>query len=755
MLQCSIFLQNHLLPVPSRLCHTYPMSSKEWADAALQAFDQVVQSGGGLRSRPGQRRMAQQVAHTLSAATLGTPEPQGAAPVRSIAVIQAGTGVGKSLAYCAPAIAVALARGTRVLISTATVALQEQLIHKDLPTLLAQMPQPFQFALAKGRGRYVCKLKLEQLSGSGALALEEDDLFSEEENTARATRPAHETEARLHYYRSLAQTLAHNTWNGDRDSLDQPPPADVWSPVAAEAGSCTGKYCAAFNQCSYFEQRKALVAAQVIVVNHDLLLSTLGGRVLPDLDNCLLVLDEAHHLPATALEQFACSMDLSRLRWIDRLAHQATRVGAHLDAPEIADIPGHATQLRQHLQDVARLITDVYGDALRPVTHTTGRTGAPESRRMPTRVRVPGGILPEALLAPLEQLGQQSLGFLNSLSAIAKALRAKIREQPEEAKRLSTLYAQVGMLAPRLEAVCNTTQWLLQQPAANEGATAVPHAKWFTVTMDGEYIALQAHASPLLPGATLRQQLWQQVRAAVLTSATLSNGDQFGFFLRETGLDEDDATTTLEVPSPFDYARQGTLVAVATHADPKDASRFTPEMVAALLADLAQVRAGALVLFTSREQMRQAVQALPAALLPLVLVQNTLPRPQLLQRHRERVADGQASIIFGMQSFGEGLDLPGSLCESVFITKLPFAPPDDPVGEARAEWLRAVGRDPFNELVVPATAMRLAQWAGRAIRSEEDQAHVYCYDRRLTQTRYGQRLLAGLPAFSRVVRAAA
>jgi ATP-dependent DNA helicase DinG len=112
------------------------------------------------------------------------------------------------------------------------------------------------------------------------------------------------------------------------------------------------------------------------------------------------------------------------------------------------------------------------------------------------------------------------------------------------------------------------------------------------------------------------------------------------------------------------------------------------------------------------------------------------------------VAAGEPSIIFGMQSFGEGLDLPGRLCESVFITKLPFAPPDDPVGEARAEWLRAVGRDPFSELVVPATAIRLAQWAGRAIRTEEDQAHVYCYDKRLTRTGYGQRLLQGLPPFT-------
>lgn len=736
------------------------MSSTEWADAALQAFDQVVQSGAGLRSRPGQRRMAEQVAQTLSIATLGPPEQEGQAPTRAIAVIQAGTGVGKSLAYCAPAIAVALARGTRVLISTATVALQEQLMHKDLPALAAQMSQPFQFALAKGRGRYVCKLKLEQLAGAGGITPEEDDLFFEEEAAARAARPAHETEARVRYYAALAQTLTVQAWNGDRDSLDIQPAIDLWTPVAAESSSCSGKHCSLYGQCSYFEQRKTLVAAQVIVANHDLLLSTLGANALPDVSNCLLVLDEAHHLPATALDQFAASMDLSRLLWIERLAKNAKRIGVLMELAEVADIDRYASQLRQGLQDVARLVMDLYGDVLRPSSETPAPNRGRSDYRMPARARVAGGVLPDALVEPLGQLAQQSQGFMQCLSAISKALRVQMRDHPDEAKRLSTLYAQIGMLVPRLQSVYDTTELLLAEPivvsaASAEIPAAVPHAKWFTLAMDGEYIALQAHASPLLPGATLHQRLWQQVRGAVLTSATLTSCGQFDFFLRESGLDGDAATTALEVPSPFDYARQGTLVAVATHADPKQVSAFTTEMVAALLRDLAQVPYGALVLFTSREQMRQAVEALPSALQPQVLIQNTLPRTQLLQRHRERVAEGLPSIIFGMQSFGEGLDLPGRLCESVFITKLPFSPPDDPVGDARAEWLRSVGRDPFNELVVPATAMRLAQWAGRAIRSEEDQAHVYCYDRRLTQTRYGQRLLAGLPPFVRLLRPAA
>ena len=718
------------------------MSAQEWADQALQSFESVVQASAGFRVREGQHLMARQVAETFARAQLGKPEDDVDEPERAIAVIQAGTGVGKSLAYSVPAIAMALARGTRVLISTATVALQEQLVHKDLPQLAARMEQPFAFALAKGRGRYVCKLKLERLAGGGSGGgdddLPDDDLFPDE--AAQARHPRHDAEARLRFYASLADALAQGGWDGDRDSLDTPPEPEVWSPVAAEASSCTGRHCPLFNQCSYFERRKQLVAAQVIVANHDLLLSSIGARLLPELDNCLLVIDEAHHLPATALDQFACEMDLSRLTWLDKLASRALRIGQLVEVEEIADIPNHTARLRAALQDLARLVMDVYGEQLR--APLPGRRSFNSS--MLTRARVSGGLLPDALVEPLGQAAHHAGGFLQALSAIAKALKSEMRDKPDEARRLSQLYAQIGSLAPRLEGVHACAQLLLQD--APEGA--VPAAKWFTLQVEGDFIVVRAHASPVLPGNTLKNHLWSAVRGAVLTSATLTSCGQFDFFLRESGLHGDEAVRTLAVASPFDYAQQGLLVATETLAEPRDAQAFTAEMVDALLSDLALVEAGALVLFTSREQMRQAVDAMPTAMRAVVLVQNTLPRQQLLAHHRERVAQGLPSIIFGMQSFGEGLDLPGSLCESLFITKLPFAPPDDPVGEARAEWLRTAGRDPFSELVVPATAIRLAQWVGRAIRTEDDRAHVYCYDKRLVRTGYGQRLLAGLPPFT-------
>jgi ATP-dependent DNA helicase DinG len=743
------------------------MSTSDWAASALQAFDGVVQASAGFRSRDGQRHMAEKVAQTLAAATLGKMDEKGeradagdtgengetgpaveaGAPVRAIAVIQAGTGVGKSLAYCAPAIAMALARNTRVVISTATVALQEQLVAKDLPALAKLLPQPFRFALAKGRGRYVCQLKLARLTGLAEEARDDDeddtdDLFADDEPAARPERPQHEIAARLHFFTGIAQALASGAWDGDRDSLDTPPAPEVWSSMAADAASCTGKHCPSFNECTYYERRKTLVGAHVIVVNHDLLLSSLGNRLLPELDNCLLVLDEAHHLPATALAQFACRMDLGRLGWAERLAQRAVRVGVMLQVTDVADLPGHASQMRQAMQQVERLVMELYGEAL----HAGIRAGGAPSTadRRSARARLPRGELPESLQEPLGRVAHHASGFLDCLRTIAKALRSELRDNPGQARRLSSMYAQLGALAPRLEQMLDTAQLLLRESASD----AVPAAKWFTLEVDGEMASLQAHASPLLPGATLRHNLWSKVRGAVLTSATLTSCGHFEFFLREAGLHGDAAASTLEVPSPFDYAAQGRLFATETRADPRDAGAYVAEMVQALVRDLGEVRHGALVLFTSRDQMRQALLALPDALRPRVLAQTALPRQQLLATHRARIANGEPSIVFGMQSFGEGLDLPGRLCESVFITKLPFAPPDDPVGEARAEWLRSVGRDPFVELVVPATAIRLAQWVGRAIRSEDDHASVYCYDRRLVRTAYGQRLLNGLPPFA-------
>ncbi len=249
--------------------------------------------------------------------------------------------------------------------------------------------------------------------------------------------------------------------------------------MAAEGSSCTGRHCPAFQSCSYYERRKELVAAQVIVVNHDLLLSSLGARLLPELDNCLLVLDEAHHLPATALAQFASSMDLSRLQWLDKLTSRALRIGQLLEVEEIADIPQHSGGLRQP-----------WASWPRPPWRSAAKALKPQARFGPAQCPHPRGVLPKRSCRPLEAVWQHSTGLLDVLRAIAKALRSTIKETPDEAPRLAALYAQLGSLAPRLEAVfrhppsCCCTPQPQAKPLPPNGSA---------LEMDGEWIALQAH----------------------------------------------------------------------------------------------------------------------------------------------------------------------------------------------------------------------------------------------------------------------
>ncbi|OSZ76535.1 ATP-dependent DNA helicase DinG [Hydrogenophaga sp. IBVHS1] len=714
---------------------------------ALAAFDHVVAKAPGYRARPGQREMAAHIAHTLSGVTPGDAAVSGDAglPARGIAVVQAGTGVGKSAAYASTVIPLALAQQKRVIISTATVALQEQLMAKDLPALAAVLPQPFSFALAKGRGRYVCRLKLDQLSGGDAASA---DLFEGDEGAPSADASARWKERGVQYTQ-WASELDGGTWDGDRDRLDDPPDGGLWGPVAAERHSCTARHCPSYNSCSYYQARAKLAQAQVIVVNHDLLLSTLGLHALPAPQDCYVVFDEAHHLPGVAQGQFTASMDLMNSRWLDRLPRAVEEVAGALEHKPTADVASLAKELKSAQTELARLGMQRIGalterPGLRQAQPERGGSAQPERE---TVDRFESGQLPAGWRETVAKLHANASALLKVFEALATQLKANARDNPGDAARCAKLYSRLGVLAPRLQSAQETATLWLQ----DSGDGQPPLAKWLEAGVSHGLVTLSAHACPLQPGSLLRNHLWSQVRAAVVTSASLVTCGNFDHFLAESGLAFDDAVAAREVQSPFDHARQGRLVVVQTEADPKNVEAYTREMLAALMVDLRDVKCGALVLFTSRVQMRQAQALLErgahAELRDVVMVQGDASRTLLLRRHAERVQAGGASILFGLQSFGEGLDLPGELCEWVFITKLPFASPSDPVGQARADWLKGQGRDPFSELVVPATGARLLQWTGRALRSETDEAVVVCYDARLLRQSYGRRMLKGLPPY--------
>jgi ATP-dependent DNA helicase DinG len=289
----------------------------------------------------------------------------------------------------------------------------------------------------------------------------------------------------------MAQALAQGGWDGDRDSLDTPPEPEAWSPVAAEGSSCTGRHCPAFSQCVYYDQRKALVGAQVIVANHDLLLSSLGARVLPELDNCLLVLDEAHHLPATALDQFACSADLSRLTWIDRLSSRALRIGTLVEVSEVADIPRHASQLRQHLQDLARLVMDLYG---RGPSRAQNSAWGPGARARAARRAARGRCTSRS---PSSRTTRWA--FLECLRAHLQGAAQRDARQARRGEGVlsAALCADRHARAPARRGARHGPQLLLQEaPEGRNAGFRAQRQNGFTLEMDGDFIVVKAHASP-------------------------------------------------------------------------------------------------------------------------------------------------------------------------------------------------------------------------------------------------------------------
>ncbi|MFD0667585.1 ATP-dependent DNA helicase DinG [Ramlibacter sp. MAHUQ-53] len=693
--------------------------ASDWEALGLAAYDGLIGRLEGFRAREGQRAMAQEVARTLARGELGEVAGD---PDCAIAVVQAGTGVGKSAAYISAGAAIAKARGTRLVISTSTVALQSQLLEKDLPALAAVAPVRFTFALAKGRGRYVCQDKLlrHALIETGT-----QDLLDFGDDPPAPTPSGDAHEARVRFYRGLADAVAAG-WDGDRDTLPAPPPPEDWAPVAAERHTCTVKACAHFDECAYYRARRKLADADVIVANHDLLLASMNARVLPELSDSLLVIDEAHHLPRKAVEQFAASMDLSRLRWLDKAPRALAGVAAELEVTLTQPVEPAARELRTALTELARVLVEHLG---RDEPVPTGARRLDEAE------------VQELLREPLRQVAAHAATLMNAANALATELRSRMRDNPG-ATRLTAMFAALGGFAPHLTATREAAEGLLA-----EGDAARRTAKWCSVDTDGSFLGIKLHACPILPGDLLRQNLWSRVRSAVLTSATITSCGSFGFFLSEAGLSRDPAVTSLAVKSPFDYARQGRIVVRQTRASPKDLAAFNAEVVALLVREIEALQGGGLALFTSRRHLDQAVEALGERLRDRVLVQGARPRGALVAEHARRVRAGQPSALLGLASFGEGLDLPGDLCRELWITKLPFASPDDPVGEARADYVEANGGNAFSDLVVPETGVRLLQWTGRGIRTETDTARITIFDRRITEQAYGRRILAGLPPY--------
>ncbi len=684
----------------------------------------------GLKARYGQKLMIAEVARTLGGIELGDEGER--LSEGHVCVVEAGTGTGKTVAYLLAAIPVAKALGKKLVISTATVALQEQIVHKDLPDLKQHSDLSFSFGLAKGRGRYLCLSKL-------------DRVLMEHESALNPTRALYEDEVpqagaeAIKLYSSMMESLAANHWDGDRDNWPQTVEQEDWGRVTTDHRQCSGRRCSNVSACSFFKSRDSLGSVDCIVANHDLVLADLalgGGAILPKPEDTIYIFDEGHHLPEKALNHFAHhSRVMGTARWLDQSIKVLNAMLGQVSGA--GDIDRFAEQLPAALLDSKQQL-----DLLAPRLQTLAEDIDPDDRN--PRYRFEQGVVPQdlqLLAAELQRSFERLAELLRKISAeLSEAMDDRHCEVPRV--DLENWYPQVGNWQARAEA--NGELWASYATADADGS--VPKARWFTLVDSGAGIDFEVCSSPILAARTLEYSLWRQCCGAVVTSATLTALGRFDRYQMRAGTPADSCYQV--VPSPFDFANAGLLRVPAQAVDAGDAQGHTLSLVE-LLPQLLNDAHGSLVLFASRRQMLDVYDALPRRWQERVLLQGDKSKQETLNAHKKRIDEGKGSAIFGLASFAEGVDLPGNYCRHVVIAKIPFAVPDDPVEAALSEWIESRGGNAFMEISVPDAALKLVQACGRLLRTESDSGTVTLLDRRIVSRRYGKAILNSLPPFRR------
>ncbi|MFP4329388.1 MAG: helicase C-terminal domain-containing protein [Spirochaetaceae bacterium] len=679
-----------------------PMVIAETEALDIEELASIIDDGGaaasllpGFEPRPPQINMLKMVARAFND--------------EQILAAEAGTGVGKSLAYLIPAVAWATTNRERVVVSTATINLQQQLLEKDIPAAAAALGVSVRAVLMKGRGNYLCPRRLRE-------ALEEQDLFSEEDGELEA----------IAEWASVTET-------GSRSDLTFYPSDELWGRVNSDTDACSPARCPNKERCFILRARREAAGADLLVVNHHLLFSDLAIRlagvgyestaILPPFSR--LIFDEAHGIEKSATSFFSRSFsELSLKKQLGRIwrfrGGRSFGLLKDLEAlhgeggQAVAPVPGQITKVLESLETL------------------NSRGTAFLLREQSYRVAKEG-------VAPfLDALGEALFALQEELLTLCELLAKRVRALSEEERELAPIY-ELRSILRRFEEIASICE---QFRRPEESLDQVLWLDRRTLRSGARNIRFTV--TPLEIAPVMQEAVFEPFKTVVCTSATLTVRERFDFWGRRVGLPEGREGCVAELfPSPFRYQEQ-VLFAVPTDAPAPNAPEYS-SFVRSFLWELLQLSEGsALVLFTSYQMLDEVHLSLKPKLAALGISsyrQGEDDRSRLLDRFKRDVA----GVLFATDSFWEGVDAPGETLKLVILCRLPFRVPTDPVHIARMERLEEAGGNPFYELAVPEAAMRLKQGFGRLMRHQEDRGAVVVTDNRLVTKPYGKAFIDSLP----------